>query len=285
MANLVKIDEQTKEQFMLACQEAGQLQLVENFGAAFNAVIVINRLRELLTDDLINQVFRPLMNTKIGFLTDHDPKRPRKDRNGNPMPVKEYDNAVIRDAIIEAASYGLLPTGNQFNIISERMYPTKEGYNALLSKLGVKNFIAVGMDTGRLEGSAEIPVKVDYMYKGDKGGFTITAIVKKDGFSSYDQLAGKAERRALKSLYKYITGCDLGDADEHSSDPIDAEATVISTSPADANAQKIGVGAPAAAPQNPAAAPQNNAGPAAPQRPTAQPVGQQQRPSVFGGQA
>ena len=43
------------------------------------------------------------------------------------------------------------------------------------------------------------------------------ATVKKDSCSSHDQLRGKAERRAKKTLYEYITGCDFGDADEQSS--------------------------------------------------------------------
>ena len=42
------------------------------------------------------------------------------------------------------------------------------------------------------------------------------ATVKKDTYSSHDQLRGKAERRAKKVLYEYITGCDLGDGDEES---------------------------------------------------------------------
>lgn len=42
------------------------------------------------------------------------------------------------------------------------------------------------------------------------------ATVKKDDYSSPDQIRGKAERRAKKALYEYITGCDFGDADEQS---------------------------------------------------------------------
>ena len=42
------------------------------------------------------------------------------------------------------------------------------------------------------------------------------AIVKKNKYSTYDQLKGKAERRAKKSLYEYLTGMDLGDADPNS---------------------------------------------------------------------
>ena len=64
-----------KQQFELACKEAQGLQIVSNFGAAFQAVTVVSMLKQALTDEVMDAVFMPLMNTKIGFLTD---------RNGRP---------------------------------------------------------------------------------------------------------------------------------------------------------------------------------------------------------
>ena len=202
-----------KQKFELACKDAASLQIVNNFGAAFTAVNVIALLREALTDEVMNRVFMPLMNTKVGFLTDHN-GRPR---SGGRPALPCYTIPVVRDAIIDAVSIGLLPTGNQFNIIAERMYPTKEGYTALLRKLGVKYFIDVSFDKSQTPGFAEIPCKINYEYNGEKNAFGIVATVKKDDYSSPDQLRGKAERRAKKALYEYITGCDFGEADETSS--------------------------------------------------------------------
>lgn len=213
---------EAKKKFELACKDASALQIVNNFGAAFTAVNVIALLREALTDEVMTQVFMPLMNTKVGFLTDRN-GRPRK--NGEVQPL--YTIPVVRDAIIDAVSIGLLPTGNQFNIIAERMYPTKEGYTALLRKLGVKYFIDVSFDKGQTPGFAEIPCKINYEYEGAKNGFTVIATVKKDSYSSPDQLRGKAERRAKKALYEYITGCDFGDADATSSAVEDASYTDV----------------------------------------------------------
>lgn len=207
----LSIIDDARQKFELACKDASALQIVNNFGAAFTAVNVIALLREALTDEVMKQVFMPLMNTKVGFLTDRN-GRPRK--NGTVQPL--YTIPVVRDAIIDAVSIGLLPTGNQFNIIAERMYPTKEGYTALLRKLGVKYFIDVSFDKGQTPGFAEIPCKINYEHNGEKNGFSIVATVKKDDYSSPDQLRGKAERRAKKALYEYITGCDFGDADENS---------------------------------------------------------------------
>ena len=62
-----------------------------------------------------------------------------------------------------------------------------------------------------------------------KNSFSVLATVKKDAYSSADALRGKAERRAKKTLYEYITGCDFGETDVD-----DADCTVISSSKAKA---------------------------------------------------
>lgn len=207
---------EAKEKFELACKDASALQIASNFGAAFTAVNVIALLREAMTDEVMDKVFMPLMNTKIGFLTDRNGRA----RSGGRAPLPLYTRDIVRDCIIDAVTIGLLPTGNQFNIIAERMYPTKEGYTSLLRKLGVKYFIDTSYDKGQTQNFAEIPCKINYEYNGEKNGFSIIATVKKDDYSSHDQLRGKAERKAKKALYEYITGCDFGDADEQSSVPI-----------------------------------------------------------------
>ena len=215
--------ENARKQFELACKSAEGLQTHNDFGAAFQTVNVVSLLRQALTDEVMDAVFMPLMNTKIGFLTDHTGKA-----RGNRPPLQPYGREIVRDAIIDAVTVGLMPTGNQFNIIAERMYPTKEGYTALLRRLGVKYFIETGYDKSQAEGFAEIPCKITYSYGGERNAFSITATVKKDSYSSPDQIRGKAERRAKKALYEYITGCDFGDADEDSSTPIDVVAEEIS---------------------------------------------------------
>ncbi len=131
-------------------RNASAIDIVNNFGAAFNAAQVIGLLREALTDEVMNAVFMPLMNTKVGFRTDRDGK---PDKNGRPKPL--YDIPTVRDAIIDAAIIGLLPTGNQFNIISGTMYPTKEGYTVLLKKIGAKYIIDVQQDRSQNPAFAE----------------------------------------------------------------------------------------------------------------------------------
>lgn len=51
--------------------------------------------------------------------------------------------------------------------------------------------------------------------------------VAKNNYSSNDQIRGKAERKAKKALYEYITGSDFGDGDETSTVVVDAVAVEI----------------------------------------------------------
>lgn len=204
-----------QDKFAVACQTAQSMQLQNDASAAFQAVCVIKMLRDALTDEVLKEVFMPLMNTKIGFRTDLDPNKPQKQKDGSYKTPQPYSPAVVRDCLVDAVMNGLLPTGNQFNIIAGNMYPTKEGYSALLKKIGCKYVISYGQDnTAQNPSSAEIRCSIAFEYNGEKNGFSVVATVPKNSFSTYDQLKGKAERRAKKALYEYITGTDLGEADE-----------------------------------------------------------------------
>lgn len=227
MENKIKKFESAKNEIVEISKLANNLTLIDNAGAAFEAVIVVDKLRSLLTDEIMKSVFMPLMNTKIGFLTD----KPTKSQ-----PTINYSVKDVRDCVIDALSFGLLPTFNQFNIIAGKTYPTKEGYTYLLKKLGVKYYISFGFDNSTKPNFAEIPCKISFEYSGEKKDFSITAVVKKDNYSSYDQLKGKSERRAKKALYEYITGLDLGE----SGDTMDIEHEDVSTpNPLDFERQQL----------------------------------------------
>lgn len=204
-----------ESEFELACQKAGELQLADNVQSVFAAAQVVQTLRNLLTRDVVEHYFTPLMGTRIGFLTDRD--KPKKDKSGNLSAQSPYEWSVVRDCIIDAACLGLAPIKNQFNIIAGNMYPTKEGFTRLLKTIGCKYFIYTSEDKNPPQAqTALIECRVSYEYKGEGKEFIYKATPKKDGYSSLDQLKGKAERKAKKALYEYLTGTDLGDADEDS---------------------------------------------------------------------
>lgn len=223
MENQIEKYKEVQNSFATVCKSAENLSLVQNAGAAFEAVILVKSLRDILTDDIMKEIFMPLMNTKIGFMTDRTGKA-----NGNGQTKPLYDIATVRDAIIDAAAYGLIPTFNQFNIIADRMYSTKEGFTALLKKLKVKYVLNFGADTSTNDAKfAEISVKINFEYNGESKPLLINAVVPKTSYSSYDQLKGKAERRAKKMLYEYITGLDLGENDEGETTPIEEQRTAV----------------------------------------------------------
>lgn len=202
-----------KDEFLLACEKAGELQLADSMESTFEAAAVVNTLRTLLTEQVVRHYFMPLMGTRVGFLTDRD--KPKKGSN-----VEPYSWEIVRDCIIDAACLGLSPVKNQINIIAGNMYPTKEGFTRLLKKIGCKYFIYTSEDKNPPQAqTALIECQVNYEYKGEKKAFVYKATPKKDGYSSLDQLKGKAERKAKKALYEYLTGTDLGDADEDSGTP------------------------------------------------------------------
>lgn len=228
--SLVAFDK-AKEDFSLALRDAQHLDIVNNVGGAFDAAILVGKLEAVLTDDIMKQVFMPLMNKKIGFRTDKDPSKP--DKNG--IVPKPYSIDVVRTAIIDAAALGLLPTGNQFNIIAGNMYPTKEGYTSLLQRLkgviGLQYMFEFDPDTTAKSSDPQyvaIPCRISYKTKDEnvKGWFKYVALVKSNGATSTtDQLRGKAERKCKRAFFEFLTGIDLGDADA-------TEYTEITTQPA-----------------------------------------------------
>lgn len=218
-----KTDAQLQGEFIAVCQQANELQLADNVASVFIAADIVGKLRGLLTESVVNHYFIPLMGTRVGFLTDRD----KPDSKGNiPAP---YPWQTVRDCIIDGACIGLAPVKNQFNIIAGNMYPTKEGYTALLKRIGAKYYITTSGDNSQPNSqTAEIECKVVYEVPGDstKKNFTYVAYPKKNAYSSLDQLKGKAERKAKKALYELITGIDLGDADEDSGSVEDQTATI-----------------------------------------------------------
>ena len=221
--------QESKQEFAMALTDAINLDIVNNVAGAFDAAIIVARLEAVLTDEVMEAVFMPLMNKKIGFLTDHDPNRPR-----NGVAPKPYSVAVVRTCIIDAASMGLKPTGNQFNIIAERTYPTKEGFTALLKNYsnqhGLK-YIFQFDSAVQPQSTPEweyIPCVINYQLNGEtQKPFKYVASVNKKNGANVDQMRGKAERKCKRAFYEYLTGNDLGDAD---ADTVDVSYTEVKPS-------------------------------------------------------
>ena len=201
------------QQFSLiesASTDINVLQLANNASTMFYAASAVAAIREALTNEVMSAVIMPLVNTKAGFLTD---RRPTK-KNPNPVP---YTMDEVRLCVIEALTKGVLATGNHFNIISGSCYITREGYAYLLKKLGCKFIIEVGEPVTSAN-SQKYAVKINAEYRGERIGYTANFTLPKGAYTTDEQNAGKAWARAVKSLYTYVTGIDMGDASELQSD-------------------------------------------------------------------
>ena len=137
------------------------------------------------------------------------------------------------------------------------MYPTKEGYTALLAKLKASSMQLVytfEFDPETKAVSADptyvaIPCRVGYKTSREdmKGWFKYVAMVKSNGeTSTTDQLRGKAELKCKKAFFEFLTGIDLGDAD--ASETIDVPYTEVT------NAAPAGAAPSAPAPERKSAA-------------------------------
>jgi hypothetical protein len=176
-------------------------------------------LRAALSREVMEDLFMPLCGTKLGFRTDRDSK-----------PVEQqYGWEIVRECVIDAMIQGARPVGNEFNIIAEQAYFTKEFFERKLAELPELTDIVddPGMPTVSQNGqSALVAYAVRYIYKGKRG--EVVRDITKDGDGVVtdkripvrvnagqgpDAILGKAKRKIYAQLYKRLTGSKITDGD------------------------------------------------------------------------
>lgn len=189
------------------------------------AVMMGNAISELdkaLTPDLMAGIMH-LQGTKLGFRTDKD--------YGN-----GYDVKVVKNCFIQSMLLGLEPVGNQWNIIANNMYCTKEGYTALLRKMkglvySVVPGIPKNMENKNGDVGALVSVTVRWNFRKDVGEQELEFVCKgakdRNGkvITGADAYMGKAERKAKHWLFHRLSGVEIGDGDVE--DVIDTTAEVV----------------------------------------------------------
>jgi hypothetical protein len=194
--------------------------------AALNVAQGIAELRELFDQPEIKERIIALQDKAIGFRTDKDPTRKAKGRDGQPdyFPTP-YSWEIVRDCSIEATLRGLQLAGNQFNIISGRMYATKEGYENLIRSLKrISEFSpTIGVPKPAGEGVL-VDCEASWVNHTSPQNLKATIPVKKFGTDSIEMVIGKATRKFLKRCYEKMTGNAPSDGD--ASDAIEVEAEV-----------------------------------------------------------
>lgn len=195
-------------------------QKIKGFEKAYVVSDAIGKLRAMLTEEYMKPIMN-LQGSKLGFRTDKD-----KNKDGSKGPG--YPMEVVRDCLIDAVLIGLQPTGNEFNIISGQMYPTKEGCGALLARnfSEVKYSIITGLPRVNNEKtSCAFELEISWEVNGEKFMEKVPKPIKIDSWTSVDAMVGKAERKGRAWLISRLSGVEITDGETE-----DANAEVLSTS-------------------------------------------------------
>lgn len=188
---------------------------VNGFQKAFVMSSAIDVIKSQLTDEYMKPIMA-LQGSSLGFKTDQDTI---KEKVGGKWVTKKgdgYPMEIVKECLIEGVFLGLEATGNQFNIIGGNMYPTREGFGALLDKMPnlKKNFEYKNIQQPAGQKVAYVTVNITWQIDGETAKKQIIEFpIKSNEYTSYDALIGKAERKAKRWLFNTIKGTDISDGD------------------------------------------------------------------------
>lgn len=189
----------------------------------------IKRLRSALDDSLMESVFMPLQGSPLGFRTD-------KDTSGG------YGIKTVREAVIETLIRGFRITGNEMNIIGNRAYFTKEGFERKVYQfpgIGNLDLIPGVPDIREREKCAFVAFHAHWTLNGERSSL-ICDVVKVDGAEhdrripvrmnagmTADAILGKAHRKMYARIYQKLSGVIVPDGDLDGETPSVTTATVV----------------------------------------------------------
>ena len=196
--NVGKLDDIVSQCSLTALAEAPRFERAVILAAG------IRGLRSLLTGEMMSDVMA-LQNTALGF---------RTDKPGG------YDEATVREALIEATLRGVYPVGNEFNIIAGRCYVTKEGFTRLLREYpGLSNLrLDLGIPQLR-DGGAIVRCKATWTLDGQPDELECEIPIRVNQGMGADAILGKAERKLRARVWNRLTGSVMATPD---ADPDDA---------------------------------------------------------------
>lgn len=167
----------------------------------------MRQIRHFLDADTMRPIM-DMMNTRLGFQTDKDPKKSRK-------VTQTYRMETVRECVIEATLRGVEICENQFNIIAGNCYITKEGFQYLFKKIPGLTDRRVHISLPQVKnGQTSVVASASWKLDGkeDSTG-DVELAIKTDDYTTPDAVRGKAERKILKYAYEIITGNVIEDGD------------------------------------------------------------------------
>lgn len=205
-------------------------------------------LRRALTDQVMREVFMPLMGSPLGFKTDRDNLTQRDLDEGK----KPYGIERIRDVLAEGMIRGLYPVNNEINVISGQCYGAKNGFARLLKEYPGLTDLHVTPGVPHMAGDRGALVPMHATWRVNGKDYEMVRDVTKDATTGVvhdtripvtvnknmgpDAIIGKATRKMYKAIYDLITGSTLTIEDGEISEAIPTEGVVVNPEPSPAPA-------------------------------------------------
>lgn len=219
----VVVDDSTLEAIESIAKQCApdQLAVAGEYKQTFILAAGINELRKSITPAMLNELMA-LQGSSLGFRTDKDP-------GGG------YSAEIVKECAIEVVLRGGRWTGNEFNIIAERVYLTKEYFTRKVREFpGLTNLKHYPGVPQMANGGALVPYSLTWDLNGrpDRLDRKLTRLsdgteidericVRVNSGMGADAVLGKAERKILAALYKRLLGAEVPDGDPDEAPVID----------------------------------------------------------------
>jgi hypothetical protein len=197
MANdMVKAEKITELDAVVAEYGLAATNQLGEFEKAFRLAEGIEKLECLITDQMMRPIMR-LQNTGIGFKTD--------------QPVRGYPMEVVKRCCIEARLRGLNVVGNEFNIIKDNLYVTKEGLAHLLREWEGLTDLRTHLEVPRIsDGEAIVRCSAKWKIDGQDQSIGVDEPldlpIKVNAGMGSDAILGKATRKLYYRIYTQVSG-------------------------------------------------------------------------------
>ena len=156
-------------------------------------------LANQMKSDTMVRLLKSLAGNSLGFFQD-----------------KQYDKDVYVNCATQALLTGHRLTGYEWGIISGRLYSAKAFFERALAEIPgliVKPVQHSETVFSKDMKQAVLTSSIEFEFNGKSDSISKRFTVKAGNYASIEQIEGKAERKILCALYKYVTGNNLVDAD------------------------------------------------------------------------
>lgn len=169
----------------------------------------VRALDELVTDDVMIPIMYLMGKGDLGFVTDKDRENLKN----------QYTTAEVKPVFIESQLRGLMPSGNQWNILVGKLYITKNGYTHILNH--IPGFTDLFIDPQpAVYGKEYATIDFDAAWKMNgieqklSGTIPVHVNRKGDYVDKIDGIMGKADRKIKYRIHCQVTNTKATESDE-----------------------------------------------------------------------